>query len=188
MHAGLYIHSTERYQAIINYKKGGTLKVYDRENQRVDLEDGGIFGRLKSDHTFSTQHYRTISSFEEYTVESDFTLNNVSRPSPFKFILLRILSLTLFNSISTGNAFKKAIVRMLMTGKKQIDGKVKRKFFFHKQRIVVEEKVTPPLGTLQIGHSGKCRSIHMASSGYFLKQDQTRPRKSRIVEFRDIQE
>ena len=187
-HAGLYIHSTERYYAITNYKKGGTLKVYDRENQCIDLEDGGIFGRLKCGHTFSTQHYRSISDFKEYTVESDFFLTNVSKPSPFKFILLRILSLTLFNSISIGNAFKKAIVRMLMTGKKQIDGKAKRKFIFHKHRIVVEEKVTPPLGTVQIGHPGKCRSIHMASSGYFLKQDQTRPTHSRIVEFSDISE
>jgi hypothetical protein len=64
-HAGIYIHSTDRYYAIINYKKGGTLKVFDKKIGLLDTDDGGIFGRLPDGKSFSTQHFDNRPAYSE---------------------------------------------------------------------------------------------------------------------------
>ena len=99
-------------------------------------------------------------------------------------MILRLLSQTLFLSIPLGNLFKKYIVKLLMTGKKKIDGSVSRQFEFLEDKMTVHEDIIKPRGCQSIGHYGKCRTIHMASSGYYLKQDELRPSQARLVEFR----
>ena len=102
----------------------------------------------------------------------------------FKFIILRILSLTILKSTFLGNLFKKIIVKKLMTGKNKIDGKVIRKFIFEEKKLIVEEKIIKPKVTKWIGHIGKSRAIHMASSGYFNKQFFYQ--NNDLVEFKEV--
>lgn len=181
--AGIYIHSTDRYYAIANYKKGGTLKVFDKETGMLDTEDGGIFGRLANGKRFSTQQFDEKQDFNNYTIQVGFYTTNEFYSNPVTFVLLRILSLTLFRSIYWGNIFKKHIVKMLMTSKNRINGEATRKFEFLDDKIIVHEKITAPKGGYAIGHFGKFRAIHMASSGYYLKQDQQKPLHSVLVRF-----
>lgn len=182
-HAGIYIHSTDRYYAIVNYKKGGTLKVFDKKTGMLDMEDGGIFGRLTNGSRFSTQHFDEKQDFSNYTIQAGFCTTNESYLNPVTFVLLRILSQTLFRSIYWGNIFKKHIVKMLMTRKNRINGKATRKFEFLDDKVIVHEKIAKPKDCHAIGHFGKCRAIHMASSGYYLKQDQQKPLHSGLVRF-----
>jgi hypothetical protein len=185
-HAGIYIHSSDRYYAIVNYKKGGTLKVFDKEKGVLDTEHGGIFGRLASGMRFSTQQFDERQNFNDNTINAGFFITNDSYLNPATSVLLRILSLTFFRSVYLGNLFKKFIVRILMTGRKGINGKAVRKFEFTDDKIIIHENITEPKRCDEIVHYGKCRAIHMASSGYYVKQDQEKPLQSRLVTFLSV--
>lgn len=183
-HAGIHIHSTSRYYAIINYKKGGTLKVFDKVRGKLDTEDGGIFGVLENGKRFSTQQFEPRQIFNNHAINTSFYTNNEAYASPLTCLILRFLCLTGFRSIFLGDLFKKMIVNKLITGRRKIDGKVKRGFTFLEEKIVVYENIIKPKGCRSIGHFGKCTAIHMASSGYYLRQDEQVPEMSKIVEFK----
>lgn len=181
--AGIFIKSSAEYYAIVNYKKGGTLKVFDRKTGRIDLEDGGLFGELKNGQKFSAQAYDGSISFDQRRIKCGFYLVNECYPTPFQFMVLRFLSSTFFQSSLIHRAFKRAVVRKLMTGKQRIDGGAVREFQFSDGKIRVKEAVTPPQQSQSVGHPGKSTAIHMASSGYYSKQMLEQPQVSRIVEF-----
>lgn len=181
---GIYLQSTLRYHAIINYKKGGTIKVFDKRTSKIDTEDGGLFGRLESGKRFSTQQFDKSIQFDNLSINSNFFTVNERYMSTFSCIIIRIFGMTLFRSMALGNLFKKFIVKLLMTGKNKIDGRVTRRFKFLKNKIVVHESIIRPKKCTVIGHVGKFRAIHMASSGYYLPQVESTQGKSNLVEFR----
>ncbi len=181
--AGLFLHSNKHYFAVINYKKGGTIKIFDKNSKQV-FEDGGLFGVLNNNKKFSTQAFENNINFDDFIIKTDFYLSGEDYPTPLKFIILRALSLTIFKSVFLGNLFKKIIVKKLMTGKNKIDGHVIRKFTFEEDRLLIEEKIQQPKNTKWIKHLGKSKAIHMASSGYFNKQSFRQ--KNALIEFKEI--
>lgn len=181
--AGISLYSTARYYAVVNYKKGGTLKVFDKVERILDVEDGGIFGRLEDGRKFSSQAWDDSSLLADSKVHAQFHLVDESMPSILTTIILRLLALTLFRHRKLGEVFKRFVVRKLMTGKKKISGGVKLRFEFMADRINVYENIVPPKKTKNIGRFGKCKAIHMASSGYLLKQDLQKPTQSVLVTY-----
>ncbi|HIP45152.1 MAG TPA: hypothetical protein EYG93_07490 [Sulfurospirillum arcachonense] len=181
--SGIFLYSNKNYFSIINYKKGGTIKAFDLSSKEV-FEDGGVFGKLDNNKKFTTQMFDENIDFKNHTIISNFYLVNEDYPTSFKFIILRLLSLTIFKSLYLSNLFKKIVVKKLMTGKVQIDGQIVRKFIFGDTKIIVEEKIIKPNATKWIGHIGKSRAIHMASSGYFNKQFFYQ--NHNLVEFKEV--
>jgi hypothetical protein len=182
-HAGIFINSTTRYYAILNFKKGGTLKVFDKSCNRLSCEDGGLYGRLANGKAFSTQSYEPMAKFENHTIKAAFHLIKEPSPTSLTTIIIRLLVLTVFRSPSFGNFFKRRVVKLLMTGGRKIDGWVNRRFEFGDGKIRVIEKVEKPKKCKILRHTGKFRSIHMASSGYFTNQLQDANLRSALVEF-----
>ena len=182
--AGIYMFSNIKYFAILNFKKGGVLKVFDKNNS-VCIEDGGLFGVLKNGKKISSQKFDDKINFTNSEIVASFYCTNESLPTPLSFVVLRIFSMSIFKSVFLGDLFKKFIVRLLMTGKNKIDGCVKRKFVFLKDKIIVKEKIQRPKNCIEIGHVGKSKVIHMASSGYLLPKDAIIKDNS-IVEFKNV--
>jgi len=183
--AGIYIKSTATYYVIINYKKGGTIKVFNKVKNVLDAEDGGLIGVLKNGEKFSTQIVDESVSFERGTLLAKFYKINEDYPTPLAFIVLRLLSMTILKNIFLGNVFKKLIIKKLMTGKKPLDGSVQRSFQFLEDKILVREKISPPQNSKEIRRAGKTTAIHMASSGYHTKQVEYLNSRSETVEFHE---
>jgi len=181
--SGVFIKSTKSYYAIVNYIKGGTIKVFDKRTSLLDCEDGGLFGELRIGTNCSTQVKDPSVNFKNKMIKAGFYKINSSQPTPFTTIILRILALTIFRSTYLGNLFKKMIVKMLMTGKERIDGCVTRQFQFDEESITVREYIQKPAGCVEIRHGGKSSSIHMASSGYYMKPHEQLIKPSKIVTF-----
>jgi len=169
--AGLFIFANDCYFAIINYKKGGVLKVFNKKTNCIDVEDGGIFGQLKNKKFFSTQLYDSKADFNDYTIHCYFHLVNTGFNTPFKTIILRLLALTLFRSNYLNERFKQKVVKLLMTKKQKLSGHVIRKFKLQNEKIIVDEIIVTPKNSVKIYRGKKSRAIHMASSGYFVKQN-----------------
>jgi len=182
---GIYLHSNKNYFAVVNYKKGGTIKVFDKNSKTLGIEDGGLFGTLNNNQKFSTQQFDKSISFQNKIIKSHFYKINESMPNPVNFIVLRILSITIFKSVYLGNLFKKLIVNMLMTGKDRIKGSAEREFEFSDTKIIIKEKLTYPKNCTGINHKGKAKAIHMASSGYFMQEDFDNQFSS-LVEFKNV--
>lgn len=182
--AGIYLHANESYYALVNYKKGGTIKVYNKKTNSLDCEDGGVAGKLIPNITFSTQQYQAIV-FDNKEITSNFYTINHSSPTPLTTIILRLLSISIFRSVYLGNVFKKFIVKRLMTGKNKIDGYVQRQFNFSPKHIEIIEKIKKPSKVVSIGHFHAFRSIHMASSSYNPRNTWT-PNKRELVTFIEI--
>ena len=182
---GIYLVSNSNYFAILNYKKGGTLKLFDKNSTKLNIEDGGLFGLLNDGTKFSTQQFDESITFQDKKVQTYFYKINQSSANPLNFIILRCLALTVFRSVYLGNLFKRFIVNMLMTGKNKLGGSVKREFEFLEDKIIIKEEIAQPKNCKEIKHIGKSKAIHMASSGYFLSQN-FKNSNSKLVEFKNV--
>lgn len=178
--AGIFIRSTNKYYAIINYKKGGVIKVFDKENNSLDTEDGGIILSDKNNDLYSSQFFNNDIDFENFIIESKVYKISESYPTPLNFIIIRLLSLTIFRSIYLGNLFKKAIVKMLMTGKKPIKVSIVRRFQFSEDKIEVLSSFAGLKTDFNLEQFGKFKTIHMASSGYGISYEN---QKRKLVSF-----
>jgi hypothetical protein len=182
---GIYIYSNKNYFSIVNYKKGGTVKLFNKHTNQLDIEDGGLFGVLDNGTKFSTQQFDKNTTFRNNKIKAYFYKINESSQNPLSFILLRVLSLTIFRSVFLGNLFKRFIVNMLMTGKDKIDGRVERKFEFLTDSVLIKESTDIPKNAKEVLHVGKSKSIHMASSGYFISQNY-KNKNSNLVVFKSV--
>ncbi|MEM9025147.1 MAG: hypothetical protein AAGB22_15475, partial [Bacteroidota bacterium] len=133
----------------------------------------------------SSQQFDNRIDFQGHRLVADFYALNESSPTPFHTIILRFLALTMFRSIAFGNWFKKMIVKLLMTGKKRVGGRVERQFEFGDEKIVVKERIFAPGRAAEVGHFGKAKAIHMASSGYYHPQVEQTTHAGRLVEWQE---
>jgi hypothetical protein len=171
--AGLYIRGTEHYYAILGVSNGGVLKVFDKPLRRVLWDDGGYIGQLTNGTLVTTQ--MTVSGRpctvgeDEIALTSNFYRVLHSLPTPLRFVLLRLLNLTLMRSLWLGNVVKKGLVRLLISGKRRYAMQLQRQVRFEASRVVVEDRLakSPKLKVawLEFGH--KFVGIHMALARYF---------------------
>lgn len=179
--AGLYILNKERYTIWINYKKGGVFRLFDKKYQRIDCENTGWFGR-KGNKVISNQIFQKNAKFIGNSVSSEFYLVDQSNPNSLTTIIIRLLGITVFQSLFLGNLFKKVIVKKLMTRKTKVGGALSRTFDFKEDKVIVSEKLEKING-YSFSNTSNSRAIHMASSGYTLPFRKEIPLKPEIVDF-----
>jgi len=171
--AGIYIRSTSRYYTVIGASNGGVMKIYDRGQGRLLRSDGGYVGRLDRGEYITTQ-MTNLNPIVEITadqmcIEVPFYVMLRSLPTPFRFLLLRILNLTLMRNLSLGNSFKALLVRLLISGKRRAPLSLKRRITFGQNQISIQDSFSLKgklhLSWLECGRDFS--AIHMASANYF---------------------
>lgn len=171
--AGLYIRGTPRYYAIFGAGNGGTLKVLDKQKKCTIWDDGGYVGRLQNGAYLTTQitnRRRAVKTGgTTLSVETDFYQMLRSLPTPARFVILRLLNLTLMRNVYLGNLIKRYLVRLLISGKKPYSIRLKRKLTFEANNIIVEDTLLNPeqLPLRWLEGRQPFNSIHMASAGYY---------------------
>ena len=91
-------------------------------------------------------------------------------PSPIKFIVLRLLSITAFKSLSLGNLVKRLLVKILLSESGKAVGRVERTIIFSTGKI--SDKVLSGDVKLILNNKG-FSPFHMASQGYWQMSDDT---------------
>lgn len=170
--AGLSIRSTDKYYCVSGLSNGGVIKLFDKNKSRLVLDDCGLLGETNSG-LISTQFYDPNSQYQinakNIILESDFFKVKSSLPSPFKFLLLRIMNLTVMRVGFLNELVKKLLVRMLISGSQKVPLKRKRKITFNPASVLIEDEVSKS-GEMRVKwlrNGGKFSSIHMASARYF---------------------
>ena len=176
--AGIFIKSTEKYYAILNFKKGGAIKVYDKNEKKLVISDGGAFGKLKNGKKVSNQIWsdknivikKNESEKTNVEIISDIYEMNENYFSPLKSVILRLLAVFIFSrSREIGELFKKLAVYQLITRKKKVNGKVIRKIIFYPDKVDIKDNIKVE-GILFYKSGIESKAIHMASSGYTLPE------------------
>jgi len=171
--AGLYIRSNPRYYTVVGASNGGVMKIYDRGQRRLLRSDGGYVGRLDRGEYITTQMTNLNPiveiSADEISIEVPFYVMLRSLPTPVRFLLLRILNLTLMRNLSLGNSIKALLVRLLISGKRRVPLFLKRKIKLAQDQISIVDRLSLNgklhLKWLECGRA--FNAIHMASANYF---------------------
>lgn len=180
--AGLIVDSGHRHYTLISTAKGGvthhaecnshTNTNQDKNSWRVRINPG-IAGQLKGT-LVSTQAYNANN---EWTIENDtiivssqFTPITVDRPSPTSFIALRILSLTAFRIRAFTEFVKRRLVARLIA-RSASNLCINHRTIKLGPALEIQDTQTP-LGLIKILQNEQVfSSIHMASAGYWQRQD-----------------
>jgi hypothetical protein len=179
--AGITKVVKENFELYVGLQKGGVLKVFDRKNGKLVLNDCGYIGRLKSGKLISSQvqdESREIQTKEnEILIKGSF--GEFKRPvmSPFSFIGFRIFSLTFGRLKTLSYWLKSLLVKVLIYRKKEVDLHFERKISWQENYLKISDRiqgnVADQLESMQ--WRDLFTTIHMGSSRYFIPNELNDP-------------
>jgi hypothetical protein len=172
-HAGLLIAGGPEFYTIISLHKGGVCYHYSGSKNFID---GGVVAIDGKERYYSTQAYQNdnLVTIEDDTIiiTTPFTMMCRTTQTPLRFLLLRLLNVTLMRNERIGNVVKNALVRLLITAKKRIPVSIRRTILIG-PRCIIEDDWLGESGKLKVvAHPGHFVAIHMASQGYWQIQDE----------------
>lgn len=170
---GILIDKGPDHYTLINTHKGGVV-VHFFQDAAVVIEAGVVVrhprGQLASTQAFDPKNtFRLegdVLSVDAYLVPIPKRL-----PSPWQFVVLRILGFTLFRFRIFREWVKLALVRFLISPRKQWPFVNKRRIALGSQ-IEITDEIQLPADFCRVDKVGAFVSIHMASQGYWQIQDE----------------
>ena len=170
--AGICVRSTHKYYAVIGMSNGGVIKCFDKEKKRLINSDFGYVGTMINGKFITTQmtnlKTQNVVSKNQIKIETPFYLMNRVMPTPDKFLVLRLLNLTVMRFLRIGNAIKRKIVKRLINTQKEVPLSLSRTIKFESNCIVMSDKISmkKDLEIKSLEHGRPFLGIHMASAGY----------------------
>jgi hypothetical protein len=169
--AGMHTSGTERYYAVAALHKGGIMRVADRAQERLVYEDAGWVAHGNA-QTYASQ-LLGLSRFEAAdggaVVRANFGIVRQEQLTPTRFVILRLLNLTVFRSLMLGSWVRRILIARLITSVEPAGIALERRLRFAADRIDVHDtlRLTGDLriDTLELTRS--FTSIHMGSAKYF---------------------
>lgn len=170
--AGLLVDNGPHHYTVVSLAKGGVISHFDKETGggRIDAGVAGQAGKT----TFTTQAHRRDNTVklegDAVIVEAPFVSAIHERPSPAKFLILRLLCLTVFRHRPLGEWVKGLLVSRLMSNARPAGVTNRRTIALgHALRVSDEQSPAGKLDILPVKRP--FTAIHMASAGYWQKQD-----------------
>ena len=171
--AGIVLDRGTDHYTVINYKKGGVIQHY--LNAKQNLIDTGIVIKSSREKFGSSQHYDVRAEIEFknsiITIKSQIAEMPKRLPTPFQFLILRILCLSLFRFSGIRELIKRALVKFLITRPRLWPIWNRRKIELGRDLRIDDEYILPP-GYAAIPELKVFVPIHMASQGYWQMQDE----------------
>ena len=156
---------------IVGISKGGVLKVFDLENNKLIQSSVGVFanidGKVVTSQYFYKEGLKVEINEDIVTIEGNLVIANYSLLTPLKIIYFRIFSI-LNKFFPIGSKYlKKLIVNILIFKKMKTNWRFKRTIYLppkNEIQVVTECRDLPP-GILK--EMRRHTSYHMGSSKYF---------------------
>ena len=145
--AKIFASRTPRHYLLVNLAKGGVVKFFDVERERLLYNDCGILGQLADGTVVSSQwideNYRVTVQDAELTVEGYLNEMPVSKIfTPFKTILFRAALVAGGWSSRFSHFLKGAIRRMLMLGSRPVPARFRRQIQLGGETLLVKDEIT----------------------------------------------
>jgi len=173
--AGLIVHGDEHAYTVVSSNKGGVCYRFPRVNGIRPVIDLGVVYRDQNGERFSTQAFdqKNMVRIEDAVIDvwARLVEPNQSYPGPVKFIILRLLSLTFMRNTIFRKWIKKILAWLLVNRKRKSEVTNHRKIKLGKKFAILDEVDKLPADWSREDHDGPFWTIHMASQGYWQKQD-----------------
>jgi len=170
--SGLVVVGTQHYRAVANLRKGGMLVVFGGDSGRILHEDAGYVIQA-SGHDWTTALTANPEKVEQSAafvqISASFLRANREVLTPFKFLILRALNLTLFRSVWLGALIRNMIVSQIITGRKVGPYRVTRRIDFADDHVTVNDEIVAE-GAASVTGVHRPRTYqaqHMGSARYF---------------------
>ncbi len=171
--AGLLIDRGPRHYTLISTHKGGV--VYHFVDQQQALIDAGLVMRDPRGRLGTTQgsnlDNRVIRTEAALQITSSFTAMTRQLPGPTEFLIIRLLSLTVFQFRPLREWIKRRLVSLLITRMKTWPVCNQRMIRLGPD-LCIQDRPTSVPGYHCEQESGAFVPIHMASQGYWQIQDE----------------
>lgn len=169
----IVVAATPRYFAVTNLSKGGAMRIFDRRTTALAYEDAGFVlssnGREWSTQLLGESAVTWDATSANGVVVTTFAAVKRELLTPVKFLVLRILNLTLFRSVRLGAMVRRMIIARLITGRERGPWTLRRAVVFEDEQVVVRDEVVPD-ATHRVTFATLERSllpVHMGSAKYF---------------------
>jgi hypothetical protein len=171
--SGLTLVGTRCYYAVVNTSKGGVCRIFDKQRERVAYEDAGYVaraaGRRYTSQLSGLSHAVDSGAPDEVASEGQFGEVRQELPTASKWMLLRLLNLTLFRSLTLGAWVRRQILARLILAKRPGPLRLRRIIRFANSEIRFRDDLTLA-GRARVDAVDLARSftpIHMGSAKYF---------------------
>ena len=170
--SGLVVAGTPHYHAVANVRKGGMLVVFERGTGRILHEDAGyVLRAADGDWTTALVGEPVEPRAEGASIEVTTTFARANREmlTPAKFLILRILNLTLFRSVWLGALIRRMIIARIITGRALGPFRLVRRLAFASDHVAVhDEIVADDAGRVtEVWRPRSYQALHMGSARYF---------------------
>lgn len=169
--AGILVKSTPSQRIIISAQKGGIVQVFENGNSYTD--HGLILLRNNKFIATTQGNYNNnivLLNDEKIRIKLSFNKINIKKPNPYHFLILRVLSLTLFKNKKARELFKRIVVKRLILSNRKFKFDVVREVSLNGNVNIVDKYEIPKKYRIE-ANVGVFTTSHMASSGYWIQQD-----------------
>lgn len=165
--AGLLLHQSDTHYSCISIVAGGRLlRVSHDGNERVCRSQ---YVGQSDKKLYATQNGRVMRlAGDDLFIRADIGAVSRPKPSAFSFLVLRVLSLSVFQFPALGDAVKKILARLLVNPQRKPAGKLVRHIQLSTGMIKDEIK---DISLKTIADSDGFSPTHMASQAYWQKGD-----------------
>ena len=170
--SGLVVVGTPLYRAVANLRKGGMLVLFDRDSGRILHEDAGYVIQATG-HDWTTaliaSPEKVQQSAAHVQITASFLRANREVLTPFKFLILRALNLTLFRSVWLGALIRNMIISQIITGRKVGPYRITRRIDFADDHVTVNDEIVADDAASVTGvyRPRTYQAQHMGSARYF---------------------
>lgn len=166
--ANLYVHCGASGTLLVNSKRGGWATQSDDRTQHDFPEPAA---RQPDGKVLRPVRGRVVKHSEaEMIIHADLEPVQRMLPTPQRFIVLRLLALTIFRSTPLGNQVKKALAKLLMSETGKSRSTVERKIDL--ECATITDRITEGDAVL-LESPYRFSPMHMASQGYWQVGDDT---------------
>ncbi len=168
---GLTVVGSSSYYALAAADQGALLQVSERPSGRLAYEEGGYLVDLDRRQWCSAGSPGQPGERDDTTwsCETPFVERRSEVLTPAKFVVLRLLNLTLFRSLWLGRIIRGAIVKRLTTAKRPGAFNLVRRIRFGADRIEVHDEIVAdgPRPGVSVRLPRDLTPFHMGSANYF---------------------
>lgn len=174
--AGIIIDKGLAHYTIVSWYKGGVCYHFNRSLNVVSINPG-VLAIAKNKKYYSTQIYQLSNQIciekNKVIIVAPLSALDKRLPGSFSFLLLRLACVTVMRNLFLSNLVKKALVKFLITGKRASVVCNCRTINFGPDIKIIDKWQGNDGGFERVEARPSFCAIHMASQGYWQKQDDT---------------
>jgi hypothetical protein len=171
--SALVVYGTHDYYAVAAAAKGGVCRIFDKRRECLTFEDAG-FVISSGGRNYTSQVKGPSSRIDRLEAASVscstvFTELRQELPTPAKYVVLRLLNLTVFRSLRLGAWIRKLILERLILVRQPGPFCLCRTIVFLANEIRVSNLIerTAPVRVESAALPRALTAIHMGSAKYF---------------------